>query len=792
MLSTQQFKTIVEQVTRVISLEAKGKDDHQPRAILAKKTQSLFLVAGPGSGKTTALTLRILKLIFVDKVPPEAIMATTFTRKAAAELTSRILEYGLGIREVILADNLFGSHHDQLRRLDLNSLRVGTLDSLAEDLLTEFRSTSENAPVVIETFARNALLLRKGVFGRGLHKSNSFKHYVKDVRGETPRIVRSYIDFLSTLRDRIVNDRVNVGQYLRSIGKRNVDNSIKQGADRAFTALSTYADDLKERQVLDFPALEVSFLDALETDRLEDFLGGLKFVLVDEYQDTNALQEAIYFKLASVAVENGGSTCVVGDDDQSLFRFRGATVELFRDFEPRLNAHTNKMVSPKKLHLNRNYRSTSSIVSFVNGFVQLDPDYGAARVTGKPDLVAERNNIVTEYPIFGLFRDDLDKLAESMAQLIDALVNGGGVNISDGDKSWKLALDKNNGSPNDIAVLGSSVREYSSGGKERLPWYLRHKLARLKSPIKVFNPRGQELTKVGDVRKLLGLVLECIDPNGNIQNDLKLGRLADEMGAWRTEGIEFINDKSNDDLRAFVDAWQRRKPTRQVRREERVSINDIIYKLLPWLPEFRYDVESLTYLEAISRTIADAALFSSFNSEIVFVRDDVGEQWSYHSVKSAIQDIFSVIASGAIDVNEDLLETLPSDRVNIMTVHQAKGLEFPITIVDVGSDFSNNHWKQESRRFPLERSIGPSYRLEDEFREFTNIDQGTRSARDRAFDDLVRLYFVGFSRPQDVLILAGHSKVISGNGIKNVPTGWCRDGSWSWGSGLTNLVHIDS
>src|SRR6516162_2617392 len=79
-------------------------DAQQKKAIKRPPTEALFLVAGPGTGKTTCLTLRILKLILVDGIPPRGILATTFTKKAAEELRSRVLGWGFKVIDAILAD----------------------------------------------------------------------------------------------------------------------------------------------------------------------------------------------------------------------------------------------------------------------------------------------------------------------------------------------------------------------------------------------------------------------------------------------------------------------------------------------------------------------------------------------------------------------------------------------------------------------------------------------------------------------------------------------------------------
>jgi DNA helicase-2/ATP-dependent DNA helicase PcrA len=151
------------------------------------------------------------------------------------------------------------------------------------------------------------------------------------------------------------------------------------------------------------------------------------------------------------------------------------------------------------------------------------------------------------------------------------------------------------------------------------------------------------------------------------------------------------------------------------------------------------------------------------------------------SVKELLRDFLAPIAGGVVGVNEELMETFPRDRLSVLSVHQAKGLEFPLTIVDVGSDFKDLR-SPKFKRMP--DTGGPPHRMEDLLRPYSALGVSSRSQVDRAFDDLYRQFFVAFSRPQDVLLLVGVTPTLPGGRVPNVATGWDRSGNCAWAPNL--------
>jgi len=747
----------------------------QAVTVSAPTTESLFVVAGPGTGKTTAMTLRVLKLILVDDIEPTAILATTFTKKAAVELRSRILGWGDRLRNYFKSNTSDPTLQKRLEDLDFNRITTGTLDSIAEDTLGDTRVPGDTLPVVIEDLAANSLMIHEGIINRRRQDDTDLQNYVKEVT-EDPR-TKSPSELSKTIRvigERFYHDQADRNNYRNANGH--------SGIPVLCDALDAYDSALVDKSLHDFARLEQSFLDWLTTSTSTRFRDSLMFLLVDEYQDTNLLQEKIYFKLAESATHNGGSLTVVGDDDQSIFRFRGATVDLFQNFQTRLQ--NSVMITATQVNLIINYRSSKEIVEHCNSFITLDPSYQSIRVRGKPVLQPYLGNGL---PILGMFRSSMVELARDLTAFIREVVTGNGFTFTDKKGvTHTIKLDPSKGNPSDVAFLVSSPNELNSNGNPRLPLLLREGLRNSSTPINVFNPRGRDLFDIEPVSILCGLVFECIDPNGTIQNSQHYSTgVQSTFRKWRNSAMDYISTNptptSPFSLRDFVTSWQKRQPYGKSTWDREVPITDLIYKLLTWIPTMHNDIEGLVYLEAIVRTIGQAGLIGNFDSKIVF--DQTRPKLVESSIKEVERNVFEPIASGMVEIDEELLETLPDDRINIMSIHQSKGLEFPLVIVDIGSDFQRDHQKQRPKRFP--ESGGFTCNMEDEVRPFSPLGVNSRRGVDRAFDDLIRLYFEAYSRPQDALLVVGLTTMFGG--IKSIATGWDRNKNWPW-RGLSNLV----
>ncbi|MEE1129937.1 MAG: DEAD/DEAH box helicase [Methanobrevibacter sp.] len=811
MISYNEFEDIIVNILkRDIS-----SNIEQKKAILSEPDKSLFIVAGPGSGKTTVMVLKILKYIFVDDVDPSEILATTFTKKAADELYSRILGWGDKIKnylEDIYCDDSFESSMKiaKIERIDFNQILIGTTDSIAEELLRENKKPGENQSTIIEEFVANSAMI-KILIKDERYLNKNLVEYLKELSGKSKLEEPSKMSkILMEIKNRIFYDKIDFEEFY----EKTQENS---GLRLALDCIKEYENTLKSRNTIDFAMLEYNFLEKLKNNELNLFLDEIKIVLIDEYQDTNLIQEDIYFTIAKSALENNGNITVVGDDDQSLYRFRGATVDLFTNYEKRVKDRLG--IDVEEINLTTNYRSTENIIEHCNQFVELDDEYQKARVENKPKIIAPDFD-KDKMPILGMFRNNPEMLAKDLSRLIDKLVNkgeceikvlqildekyyrkvNGAINIANlqkikqesikaGKKEKKitLKLDSDYGSASDIAILSYSPKEIQYGNRSFLH-HLRKNLKRLKKPIEMFNPRGIDLPDIDVVAIFCGLILECIDPEGSIQNsDKTIPNLAKRnMIRWRYSAKEYIklNPEPHEpiSLNDFVTRWQLRRPYPEVingieqKWPKTASLMELAYKLTTWIEDLQDDVEGIVYLEAITKSITQTGFFNDFHSNISF-KSPYQER---ESVLEAIWNIFIPLSTGGVSIDESLLETLPDNRINVLSIHQSKGLEFPLVIVDVGSRFKTNDIRTQRLRFP--KSLSDKKTIEDTIRQYSILGESDRSEKDRSFDDLTRLYFVAFSRAESVLLLVGLNSSIEGYNkkndhfdIPNVAVGWSRD-----------------
>ena len=289
----------------------------------------VLIIAGPGSGKTFTLVERIVFLIQSEDVAPESLFVVTFTDKAARELTTRISNRlaELGIE------------------FNLNEMYLGTFHSICLRILEDYREYTrlKRSFILFDQFDQQYFLYQR----------------MKDFR-ELPDAQLVMGDD-QTGRWRQSEQLV---KWLNKVSEEALDPATLDAApDLEVRALAgcfrKYQEFSLENNCLDFSGIQYEVLRLLQ--RYPDVLASLQakfcYLMVDEYQDTNTIQEQILLLLAG----EQHNLCVVGDDDQGLYRFRGATIRNILEFPTLFPADECKQVS-----LTVNYRSHPDIIATYN------------------------------------------------------------------------------------------------------------------------------------------------------------------------------------------------------------------------------------------------------------------------------------------------------------------------------------------------------------------------------------------------------------------------------------------
>lgn len=275
----------------------------------------LLILAGAGSGKTTVLVNRIAYILQSELCKPWQILAITFTNKAAGELKERIC----------------------------NAVPEGGSDIWA----ATFHSTC--ARILRRYGDRIGFTSHFTVYG-----TDDQKKLVKDILkqlnyDEKMLPVKRVLNEISKAKDEMLTPQ--------EMHKRAGYDNLKQSVAKVY---EIYQSRLKTADAMDFDDMLCKTVELFQKcpDILEFYQNQFKYIMVDEYQDTNKVQ----YKFVSMLAAKYGNICVVGDDDQSIYKFRGATIENILSFE-------NTFKGAKMIRLEQNYRSTQNILNAANGVI---------------------------------------------------------------------------------------------------------------------------------------------------------------------------------------------------------------------------------------------------------------------------------------------------------------------------------------------------------------------------------------------------------------------------------------
>ncbi|PHO09602.1 DNA helicase UvrD [Malaciobacter canalis] len=645
----------------------------------------LLIIAGPGSGKTFTLTERIANLVVNHNVEPSQIMISTFTEKAAKELLTRISNKitQLGLK------------------VNINEFYLGTLHSIFLELIDEHLEYSlfNKNYSVLDDFDQKFFIYRK--VNSFFYKIDGLKEYVK------------------------AQSKWDKAQYLLGVFNKFTEENLdiellKSSQDKELNYLASayelYMTFMQEENCIDFALIQKEFYRIIceYPEVLEKIQNQIQYFMIDEYQDTNTLQELILLKLAS----KHQKICVVGDDDQSLYRFRGATVRNILEFQ-------NNFKECEVVKLETNYRSHNDIIKYYNEFIN--------EVEWSDDNNNYRHFKVIEPPKEATFEEQpvILKVSEDNEELWQQEV----ISFIQHCQDKKIVEDLNQ-----ITFLANSVKNTR----------IKNLIETLEAnEIPVYSPRSDFYFQRDEIKLLIGFLLFIFKRylDDYKTSEFKISTVDDYFIPCITLATNYIktNIDTNKDLLEFLRTKAKIYTNLDVGKSTDDNITSIIYELIQFEPfASALDTNELA-TRNISMFINLCVKFESYYSVSVLTEKKLDIV-----LRSFFSIFLNFLYKGGISEYEDNEVLAPSGAVSFMTIHQSKGMEFPITVV------TGLHHRPRSQYSKLDELIAP-YLTKDEFEPVERM----------AEFDFMRLFYTAYSRAQNILVLSdmqrpkGSSKIPS-------------------------------
>ena len=653
-----------------------GQANEEQRKVIQHTDGPTLIIAGPGTGKTFTLVKKVVYLIVEKGVKPENILIATFTEKAAKELITRITNELLKINISV----------------NVNELYIGTIHSICLRLIkenVEFTRLKKNYRLM-DDFDQKYLIYRN-------HKA---------------------FDGIANLE--LIADRQSAWEkakqlsyYFNAISEELITaNDLKKDRDMSVQVLAQayeiYQGLLNEENALDFSSIQVIAYELLRDNEAvrNKIQEQIQYVMIDEYQDTNYVQEQLIFLIA----DKHHNICVVGDDDQGLYRFRGATIRNILEFP-------DKWGNCTKFNLVENYRSEKDIVKFYNDWMQDteegDFDWGNFRYakTITPSKPNQVEGVPTVIKVSG--QRELQNWGDNIIDFIEKL------------KASHTITDYNQ-----VAFLFRSVKN------ERviaLAEYLEAK------GIPIYSPRSDMFFEREEIKLLIGTLL-VVFPNylKAMQTDKFMPKV---MYKYYTDKClpafaEFQKANPN----APLIKWCAKKGLEHSNPNASFdyAFTGLVYEALqfePFLSIMQTDVSGVID----SRAIRNIAEFTKLTTRYEFLHKI--NVFTAKGIELDITQFFNrylrFLYEGGIGEYEDDSEYAPSGCVSFMTIHQSKGMEFPVVVV--GSLYATP--RNDFREVIQELETNVYQRKPFEPYEFIK------------FYDFWRVYYTAFSRAQNLLVL---------------------------------------
>lgn len=664
-----------------------GNANEQQKSAISTTEGPLLIIAGPGTGKTFTLVKRVVYLITEKNIKPEEIMIATFTEKAAKELITRITNELLGIGVSV----------------NINEMYVGTFHSICLRLLKEhleYTRIKKNYRM-LDQFDQQYLI---------------FQH-IRHFRNQP------YFDELFTNLNGAWRQAGQIAKYANNLIEELVDiDEMLEDENPEIVAVANiialYQKIIEEENLIDFSSIqtEAYYLLKNNPDILEHLQNQIKYVMVDEYQDTNYIQELLIFLIAG----ESKNLCVVGDDDQGLYRFRGATIRNILEFPKHFAPNECRQVD-----LTVNYRSEKEIIDFYNEWMATTDgrafDFNWQNFRFPKKIVPGKENYSEETRVVKCAgRDAIDDWYENVFEFIQSL------------KGQGIVKDYNQ-----VAFLCRSVK---NDKVIDLIQYLEEK------GMPVYSPRSEMFFQRQEIKELLGCLILCM-PNYFL-------RLKTESFPYSfPELYRYYRDEcvvaAKEIIRNHKDTlgkWMEQKLRQHSELKENTdyAFSGLLYQLLEFEPFRSYVGINIGQGITDERPARNLSILSSVIGKYEYLHRI--EVFSQQNIVNAAENFFNMylrfLYDGGITEYEDDSEYAPSGCVSFMTIHQSKGMEFPIVMVDsLGAT-------------PRTQSEGIIEHIESKY--FHRPIFETRA--DIKYFDFWRLYYTAFSRAQNLLVLSCYEK----------------------------------
>ncbi len=722
-------------------------NENQQKVVEYNGNKPLLVEAGPGSGKTRVIIERVKFLINELKVNPSSLLVITFTRKAANELKDRLSE--------------------DIPKNIINEMQISTIHSFCLDFLKK-RGNVTNL-IDDDSGEKRRLFIQKYKYKLGF--KNEF--YLADY--QIPSVINKFdeyttfkvdidglIDYIKQTRpiDKEYVDFVNSFKFFPSKKVRDNEKFKKSWYNARFLqtpkAYVKYLELLDLFNAVDYNTVQIKFLESLKENPETQYTN----ILVDEFQDTDPVQAEIF----EILLKNAESFTAVGDVDQSIYSFRGSFRDYFEEFYNKYNAEL--------ISLNYNYRSTNNIIRTSEAFIKPQ-----RKEYSKKYLVGARNEDKESYILESL---DPQEEAQKIFNLIKDLKDNGKIRQYSDVAILYRSIVSNKNIPflidefkkNDISYHISGTEDLIESDEVKSILTLFYYIARkLDHSYGMSNLEKEWLNLrafcgIDFIPKFRKLSVETkrylMELQENFENDVlktekevyfeltgKKSRKKKFNGVFtRNEDVlieifkrvnkpvvdlDLIEDTG--DREFFTELEKLRENVFSSDEEDKLTILEVYYELLNLCGYFDdlvinngdYELE-LENLSKISRTI--------FNYESIISANDVRGLFFF------LTNVIEGYGTSSSDV----------DGVQLMTVHKAKGLEFPVTIVSSLSEYNFPLAPRDPMREKDNINKEDTFYTPNKFLEYKDCSEADEVNLGLAEEN--RVIYVAMTRAQDILVLS--------------------------------------